>query len=472
MKLKFLFLIAHGQAKKRQAVLANKRAKASVVQVPDPEDNNDNAVLNANAALAEFRCCPDLAAEYLSDPHFAVSEELVDEARTKHSQSGAKGSWLEMGYQAFKQQHGHMQGTSGDTVQLPMQDEEGEDEEGEEEHLCEYGLCQAKQSRQYAQNCHRLFEQVKNLLRQCRDSRKKNGFMPNHIVLLWCRDEVIIDVALLIRVMFRPFDGTAILLERCPNDSAIAKVKVKDDGMLEFFSLPRLLGKYAEHDDVVLKSAPYKTESLLEIRLDIEAVQSFDQLIPVQSGGNASSDEESSDGETELKARLNLLRRAAGGNQKQRGRGRGVQKKGKQAKGPVMPPKPKDDKKARAKAKAKATTGAVNDFSDGDDPNEPGAAGEVHDSLVTTWSQALEDQQGPIPLESSSLSLSSSKKKLQLQLPQVQYQYQKQKLQLEHHRRFQLSAGFILGEMPKDIVGNFLKRPKSLSILARVSEKM
>ena len=215
---------------------------------------------------------------------------------------------------------------------------------------------------------------------------------------------MIIDLALLIRVMFRPFDGTAILLERCPNDSAIAKVKVKDDGMLDFFSLPRLLGKYAElDDDVVLKSAPYKATSLLEIRLDIEAVQSFDQLIPAQPGGDDSSDEQSSDGEKEMKARLNLLRRAAG---EQRGRGRGVQKKGKQTKGPMMPPKPKDGKKARAKAKAKATTGASSRdcFADGDDPNEPGAAGEAHDSLVIAWSQALDEQQGPLPLQPPSSS--------------------------------------------------------------------
>lgn len=382
-------------------------AKTSVVQVPDPEDNENaaNAVMNANAAL-EFPCCPDLAAGHLSDPHFAVSEQLVDEARAKHIQSGGQKSWLETSYEAFKQQHGHMQGTSGDTVQLPMQEEEDEDEDGVEENLCEYGFCQTKQSRQYAQNCHRLFEQVKNLLRQCRDSRKKNGFMPNHIVLLWCRGEMIIDLALLIRVMFRPFDGTAILLERCPNDSAIAKVKVKDDGMLDFFSLPRLLGKYAElDDDVVLKSAPYKATSLLEIRLDIEAVQSFDQLIPAQPGGDDSSDEQSSDGEKEMKARLNLLRRAAG-EQRGRGRGRGVQKKGKQTKGPMMPPKPKDGKKARAKAKAQATTGASSRdcFADGDDPNEPGAAGEAHDSLVIAWSQALDDQQGPLPLQPPSSS--------------------------------------------------------------------
>ena len=233
---KIVFVLLIVQAKKRRAVLANTMAKTSVVQVPDPEDNENaaNAVVNANAAL-EFPCCPDLAAGHLSDPHFAVSEQLVDEARAKHIQSGGQKSWLETSYEVLKQQHGHMQGTSGDTVQLPMQEEEDEDEDGVEENLCEYGFCQTKQSRQYAQNCHRLFEQVKNLLRQCRDSRKKNGFMPNHIVLLWCRGEMIIDLALLIRVMFRPFDGTAILLERCPNDSAIAKVKVKDDGMLDFF---------------------------------------------------------------------------------------------------------------------------------------------------------------------------------------------------------------------------------------------
>ena len=359
--------------------------------------------------VEEHLPCPDMAASALSDKHFAVSEACVDQARQNFREAGGK-NWLEHCHDRFKQEHGHIQGSANELVELP-QDEEDEDEsDGEEDTTCEAGLCHARDIGPCLVLYNRLHEQVKNVLRYMRDCRRKFGFAANHVVLLWyhANSDVAFEnqfkVVMLTRLMFKPFDCTAIQLDRCSDDVSVARVEVNHElGILEFLSLPQMLHKFAQFgDDISFKMASYRAISLKEIQLDLSSLQTFEHAISLQKPAvhDEPSTDESDDGAADVRKRMELLRKLRASkddkdNQKTKKRTRKDQ---------TRKNKPRQVGNTSNKTEPAGINAAP------DHPNEPGESGHAHDTLKCEWRDALEDQQGPLPVVEKAQSCRDAKR--------------------------------------------------------------
>eukprot|EP00438_Fugacium_kawagutii_P001631 Skav211749 [mRNA] locus=scaffold1548:493729:494568:- [translate_table: standard] len=191
------------------------------------------------------------------------------------------------------------------------------------------------------------------------------------------------------RVMFKPFDCTAVQMKRSSSSPTTAHLEVNESGMPVFFSLQRMLHKYAQFENAVLKTATYRALSLSQIQIDLESAQSFHQLVPYQGSDGGMDDDESSDGTKAMKQRAALLRRTLNPN-KNGGQSRGS--------GNVRKPQAKQKTQTRGSRKAASKKPPQKDSDEiAEDPNEPGLAGHVHDETMIHWHGALEAQQGPIP---------------------------------------------------------------------------
>jgi len=400
------------QGKSAEAIAANQAAKLSqTVALDKPEEESALVPEGSEGETEEHRPCPDMAAGALSDKHFAVSEACVDRARQSFREAGNK-NWLDHCHDRFRQEHGHIQGSANALVELPQDEEDDDDSDEEEETVCEAGLCHERDIEPCLVIYNKLHEQVKNVLRYMRDCRRKFGFTANHVVLLWYHansdvgfeDEF--KVVMLTRLMFKPFDCTAIQLDRCSHDASLARINVNDAvGILEFLSLPQMLHKYSKlGDDISFKMASYKAVSLREILIDLSSLQTFEQAISLQK--HAVHDEPStdeSDGDTaDVKKRMELLRKLRG-NKDSKGKDNQKAKK-KTRKDQVQKNKPRKGGNTSKKSDP-AGINAIDDH-----PNEPGESGQAHDTLMGEWRDALEAQQGPLPLVEKAQSCRGAKK--------------------------------------------------------------
>lgn len=392
-----------------EAVALNQQQQAVVPITP-----SDLEVVNHEDASPES-CCPDLVQELLSDEHFAVPEHVVDNARSTFNREHPGTNWLDNCHEQFRREHGQVQGVENIADDLVVEDD---DDQEEEDDICEFGCCQNElmsSNLGVARKCNNIHQQIRNLLRHSRDLRKKHGFQPDHILLLCFFDteaEAEFDILLLTRIMFRPFDCTAVELEQDPDDASRASFKLNEHGLLNFLSLQKMIHKYAQMaGDVVMKTTSYQATSLLSLQMDLQGIHVLDGLPVEDAGGNIGDSDSSDSDDDELRKRLDLLRRASG---KQKARTKPKAKNQRQQRKSKFEENLKaalsnasdKSKKTKTKTTKPSRNAGGHDCGDEEHPEEPGIAGEAHDSVMLDWLGAVESQQGPIPPPAASSSSS------------------------------------------------------------------
>ena len=230
------------------------------------------------------------------------------------------------------------------------------------------------------------------LLRQLRAIRRDKGYLPYHGVLLVVAkdDSSILQVHLLCRLSFSPFDFTAVQMQVPPGVASLplrATTLVLTDGSPSLRSMAQLLCGLigAGERDIVLATAAYRAVALgaVIVEGEIQMLSTLRPPVPVR-GNNQGSDSDSD--EAELNQRRALLKRADSGK-------RDPQPKKRRR----VPSGPKNNPKSRPKPKTKAAAR----------PSNLGASDKVDAETEQAWLNAIEDEAGPVVEPSRSSSSSS-----------------------------------------------------------------
>lgn len=364
----------------RLAEWTNKNSQP-LSQIVDPreEDNvlPEDQMVEFNESLSMF-----------GDEHFAISEKLLEQKRKE-----CHGNWLDQAHKQFKDKYSAFVNYK---TSLDLNDTEFD---GCCQSLYGPGFCKQQLTPVIADEYQRLFADVVSVLRIARETRRRDGHVPHHIPLLFFERDVganvdcLRSVYLLTRVSFSPFDGTALQFTTA-NEEGRAEICFSEDGTMLLIELKPLLLEIARGDAVLdVKTASYSAVSLREIELGPACAPS-DVDVKRSTGENGSdSGSENDDNYTSCmttRKRLAMLRKAVNGTGTT-----GSKRKTAPSHQGEKPTK----KKAPAPAKSKgATATGVNPTAD----DEPGHAGEMHDSIVVEWDHAFSSRAGPIKTEKKS----------------------------------------------------------------------
>lgn len=388
------------QESSQAAVLHNKtrRAASHDGNIAEFDSNSDGGNIAPHVAPPVVR----VSLNNSGDERYAISVAELDEARNSHDKG--PGNWMCANDEAFKSE------------QRMIEHDGPEDDLAEQESvncgtMLGPGLCQAMLKTPTAtpevlHTYNKLLNHAKDALRWARSIRREKGFQPDHLLLLLVKDQddgtlEQLEIHVLARVSFSPFDGTAIEFKWTSADTA--HVCRTPDGFPIFRTLPCLMYKFAQErcrETVSIRIARYKAVSLNGIRIQHDTVQ-----LPTSAiGGDAGDDDESSSCHDQaLVDRLNLLKRAAGiatsGN---RGRGRGRSRGQGQSRGSGRSRGSRGRKRTLTEHEPDVHAAADDDQlkqqrHDVQKSGESdGVAGEVHDEIMMHWGNAIAIQSGPL----------------------------------------------------------------------------
>ena len=328
----------------------------------------------------------------LGDEHFAIAEATLDEARSQ-----CEGNWIEQGHQEFRERYGQFVEYSECSAMFAEQ--AGADQEEQDDKCCQMSLgpnlCKRLFVSPVKEKYDAYFGEVVEILRGARDVRRRDGYVANHPLLLFCADDdepapglSIRHIYLLARVSFNPFDAT--LLE-CTMMAESRATLAAANGFASLHRLPVALFRVAEMvEKYIVKTGSYKAVSLREIELDSSSLRSCSGE-PVEDG----SDNGEAEGETGI-LRANQTRLA-------------MQKalQGSKANKQVKKIAVKKQRANKSSSKKKKGTEPI-----AADTADRSAL--VDDEIFQEWGSALQERLGPVAsgstAESPATSSSSSSK--------------------------------------------------------------
>ena len=344
----------------------------------------------------------------VGDKHYAIAESILEAERAKHP------NWMQQKYKQFEAEHGQLQQEECDS--------ETEDGPNDGEVLCQCPIDLCARDAERLDDFDTWFDQIKNVLRIFRNSRKTKGFAPDHPMItvratsnvneLRCGD----IVYLLGKVGFSPFDATIVKLklERFGTNaepSWVARMHATDEGLPDVISLDLFL-KYCcdtfDCEEQQVQILQYCGRRFGE--LDILSMESCEQVSQRIAPAPVTVDEDVEEDDRAVKIRSDLLKKALGA---------GKDKQAKKPKGAAKPKpkgvkkKTKDDvQKSKQSQRAGKDSGPADAEDVGDiraeDHEEPGMAGAIHDAIETEWASALEADLPQAPSQAASSSSSSS----------------------------------------------------------------
>ena len=319
----------------------------------------------------------------LGDSHYAISETLLDQARDGHN-----GNWLTHNYNEFTTAFGSLLEAESDS------DDDDNIRVHCEKKYCS-GLCQRHFTQAVLQSFRRLEESMKDILRRSRAERRSDGFSAKHVPLLPCQpsgdDKIeLVEVYMLCRISFSPFDGTAVEFKPLPDLKAKLVVTQGPAGprTAQFKALPKLLFHFVHvmdsNNELSLATANYQARNLNEVEF---SAMTMGKDIPIMNDqDDLVSDEEHGDTD-KLFASLTHVLQTALGKQTKSSQPRHTRQSG----------HGKDQKVKKAKACQKQ-----NNKVDGahqeqpSNPNEPGLAGQTSALIENEWGTAVEAELGPV----------------------------------------------------------------------------
>ena len=324
--------------------------------------NTDDAELAQISSAHPGRPCDDFDLAGLADQHFAIAEKRVDEAR-----SSFPGNWVLEKHKKFCSEYGSI------TVTATAEAQESDSEPSETSCQVLYppcGIC----CKQLPGNYGNLRAECNALLRKLRSIRREQGYTPAHGLLLVMdvACEEVLEMHLLSRVSFSPFDFTAV--EQQPASSRLptqAEARLSNNQAI-FRTMPQLLCKLTSLPQFVLCTAEYRALSLNAIKVD-GALQRLSELRIARPVVNTAEDSDTDHEEVLFGQMRGILKRAISAR---------------------SAPKPQP-KRPNADAASAAT--AVCDASDAADR-----------TIEAAWLAALDDEMGVVPRVPSEPSSSSS----------------------------------------------------------------
>eukprot|EP00438_Fugacium_kawagutii_P032896 Skav234338 [mRNA] locus=scaffold306:500809:502110:+ [translate_table: standard] len=334
--------------------------------------------------------------DHLADKHFAIAASQVEKARAE-----CQGNWIELGHQAFRDKFGgFVEVTDQSAMILEHHEDDAEADVKGCQALLGPGLCRLQlQVEPVAEKYNAYHREVLELLRQARDVRRRDGYVPYHPLLLFCNAQdtgVIKYVFLLARVSFNPFDAT--LIEFVLEGETRATLKIAN-GAAVLHRLPLLLYKLAQLDDDLLpKTGTYSVMSLKEISIDGSRLCSC-----IADGGSrelvTEEPAKNNDNDTQLDPRhtWQAVMKALQGSKsatKTSNKRKGNQDQQRKGNG---------NEKALMNRKKKTNVNPVQPVEDSE-----GVSDKIDQTTMVEWGTALETQLGPIPLTPVSQPTSSS----------------------------------------------------------------
>ena len=243
-----LYLVT--QALTHEAKLMNISEKSLAVVQPSAE---------TDIAVANYRG-PSSFGFSLGDEHFAISEAVLDEAR-----SSAHGNWATINQQEFDRDHGdYISGSDGES--------DDEEADGSDNDDCGSGC-----------NCNfgiggQQHSQLTEVLRLAKLKRKLEGWVPDHVLVVATNEDTLDAVMesdadnpcyLLGRVQFRPFDLTAISMSLTQEKGEIlAKMQVTEAGLPLVLSFAQVLRDMALNSpDGIVKVISYRGKSFATLHV-------------------------------------------------------------------------------------------------------------------------------------------------------------------------------------------------------------
>ena len=347
----------------------------------------------------------------IGDKHYAIAESILEAERAKHPH------WMQQKHAQFEKEHGQLQ---------QEDDDSGAEDQSDDEMLgqCPIDLCARDAER--LDDFETWFEQIKSVLRIFRNSRKTKGFAPDHPMITISATSDVNElqggdlVYLFGKVGFSPFDATMVKLklERLGTvapRALVAKMHATDEGLPDIISLDLFL-KYCcetfDCEEQQVQILQYCGGRFGE--LDILSMESAEQASQRTASAPATVDEDVREDDRAVKNRSDLLKKVLdAGKDKQ-----------KQAKKPKGAPKPKtkgvkkktkdESRKSKQSHCAGQDPGPADTPDVGDvraeDPDEPGVAGAIHDTIEKEWASAFDSDlpQAPAPSQAASSSSSSA----------------------------------------------------------------
>ena len=269
----------------------------------------------------------------VGDKHYAIAESILEAERAKHP------NWMQQKYKQFEAEHGQLQQEECDS--------ETEDGPNDGEVLCQCPIDLCARDAERLDDFDTWFDQIKNVLRIFRNSRKTKGFAPDHPMItvratsnvneLRCGD----IVYLLGKVGFSPFDATIVKLklERFGTNAEpawVARMHATDEGLPDVISLDLFL-KYCcdtfDCEEQQVQILQYCGRRFGE--LDILSMESCEQVSQRIAPAPVTVDEDVEEDDRAVKIRSDLLKKALDA---------GKDKQAKKPKGAAKP-KPKGVKK-------------------------------------------------------------------------------------------------------------------------------
>lgn len=322
--------------------------------------------------------CITARENFLGDEHYAISEAVLDEARASHG-----GNWMVDAHNQFKD-------TFGEVIELDTIDDDT-DAEPDDCRYCQVAFCPGVCRNALPGAYFNLLEQVKDLLRTSRGERREQGFVANHIPVLFSNQPDSKDfqhVHMLTRISFSPFDATAMEMTLI-DSGARAKLKVDSEtGKPIFRPLPRLLLEMSSVDPPMkLYTCTYRAISLEEICID-------DEFVLVQAAKPTCDENSQSSDDNDARCFLAgaILKRALG---KGRGRGRRGKGSGRKSRGRQCSSSSRKVQKQTQTSKRKSIEAEA---------ELPNVADKVSQEIENEWHKALESQLGPVPSSKTSSS--------------------------------------------------------------------
>lgn len=290
-----LYLVT--QALAHEAKLMNISEKSLAVVQPSAE---------TDIAVANYRG-PSSFGFSLGDEHFAISEAVLDEARSK-----AHGNWAIINQQEFDRDHGdYISGSDGES--------DDEEADGSDNDDCGTGC-----------NCNFGFggqqhSQLTEVLRLAKLKRKLEGWVPDHVLVVATNEDTLDAVMesdadnpcyLLGRVQFRPFDLTAISMGLTQEKGEIlAKMQVTEAGLPLVLSFAQVLRDMALNSpDGIVKVISYRGKSFATLHVTsldcVEACLARLSATKKQHRPDADTDSDSEERKA-INKRLGLMKKLA-----------------------------------------------------------------------------------------------------------------------------------------------------------------
>lgn len=382
------------------ALNLNKNTKLMVSCSPSAIDYEDGIgqVLAENDTDHQHSICPSPRTSCeIEDEHYAVAEEIIENARQRSRSHNE--NWLAECSAEFSRNHGKI--VEGPCATAAEEDDVDTGTKACQEYLSP-GICRQDPIFR-SDRFYQLSQQMKNLLRFSRGIRRTQGYVPDHLLSLWCDPDdrsSIKECMLLTRVSYSPFDATAVQLEMIGRNRA--RIVVKEFPGPEFLSLPMIL-KTMSARMWTLYHAKYKALSLGEIEIDLNTVQ---EPAIVNGDDGADDNDSSSEGEeSRLSTQHALIKQALQPANTKKRRNTTTTTTN------TLDPEPKrvkrtapatsflDARKATKSAHSKLGIKSVQN-----DSENLGVADDIDRQIMTEWEAAATAQAGPLPPTNPSAS--------------------------------------------------------------------